>query len=67
MLLLLTPFWVGAAGMPTNIALLRHSLCANPRLAERLCLAQVGTCNNHADCMIGIKHALLGDVALNVL
>jgi hypothetical protein len=30
--------------MPTNIALLRHSLCVNPRLAERVALFGTGVC-----------------------
>jgi hypothetical protein len=31
-----------AAGMPSNIALLRHSLCVNPRLAEMVALYDTG-------------------------
>lgn len=35
-----SPFML--AGLPTNIALLRHSLCLNPRLAQRVALFATG-------------------------
>uniref|UniRef100_A0A383V9J7 Methyltransferase FkbM domain-containing protein n=1 Tax=Tetradesmus obliquus TaxID=3088 RepID=A0A383V9J7_TETOB len=48
-------------GMPTNIALLRHSLCVNPRLAERVALFGTGLGSATDSCAIISDHINVGD------
>ncbi|WIA35984.1 hypothetical protein OEZ86_004361 [Tetradesmus obliquus] len=48
-------------GMPTNIALLRHSLCVNPRLAERVALFGTGLGSATDNCAIISDQINVGD------
>ncbi|WIA23250.1 hypothetical protein OEZ85_000021 [Tetradesmus obliquus] len=48
-------------GMPTNIALLRHSLCANPRLAESVALFGTGLGPAADTCAIISDQINIGD------
>jgi hypothetical protein len=52
------------AGMPANIALLRASLCANPRHAEAVALFGLGECQPQPKQQLAVTHALPRQLSL---